>query len=342
MKNVTLLTYVTLIAFLFTACEQNSPLSTILPSDGETEESSTLIEPNQSRNVYTKKYDTGSNTDVSMWNTTVVEVHNGNGSNDNNIYYRVGIRNGSSSISWGSSRKHTTGRNPSIAVYNNRVVEIHRGSNSRNYYYRVGTVNTSTKTISWGTSTQYTTGDAQLSVGLYGSTVVEAHRGSGGIYYKVGTVNWTTKKISWGSAVNMGINTTSDSDVSIDIDSRGVMLAYTRSEDVYLKSGYANTSTKRISWVKSSSDLFSSRDFEDIDIDMDGSYYYIVLRDGNGYGYNDLVFGSGTFDNYTYYPGSSGYIFTTGSMGACTADGGYWVETHPGTSNGNLYYSIWE
>ncbi|MTI32099.1 hypothetical protein [Xanthovirga aplysinae] len=148
-----------------------------------------------------KQYDNGKEPSVAMNDKAVViEVHRTNNFfYPNDLYYHVGILNGSS-VSWGSSRKYDTGSTPSVAVNNNNIaVEVHRGSGSSNrLYYRVGKVNSSNKTISWGSSVLYDTGESPSVAIDDNGLAIEVHDGSGTLYYRVGKVNEGSKRIDWG------------------------------------------------------------------------------------------------------------------------------------------------
>ncbi len=164
-------------------------------------------------------YDTGGQFAIATDNSNhIVEIHRGSvgGSNENKLYYRVGtINTGTKTISWGSSSNYDTGGFLALAMNNNGYcVEIHKGSpggsNENNLYYRVGSVNFSTKTISWGSSTLFDTG-GNIDVSLDDDNkVLEVHRGSSSTsqynhYYRFGTVNTSAKTISWGSSTKYDV-----------------------------------------------------------------------------------------------------------------------------------------
>lgn len=319
------------LAVTIMSCEQISPVSSINKEDVTNSSESSRAIPGF------KKYDTGTNTDVAIHGAAIVEVHNGQASSTkNNLYYRVGRMSGPD-IQWGSSYKYTTGRNPSIAMSNYGCVEVHKGSNdNRNYYYKVGTYHSVPKNVTWGASHKYTTGDEHLSVAIEGSTVVEAHIGSGGIYYKVGTVNWNNKTIQWGPSVKMGISTDRNSDVSIDISGSQVILAYTVSRDPILITGTVRVSNKTILWNNPRKIAHDNVNAEDISIALEGNRFVVEVLDGKLGDSNNIYRFDGTTDNFPYYHEAVQY--STGQAPAVAIFGRFLVETHPGTSNGNLYY----
>jgi len=140
-------------------------------------------------------YDVGLNPSVTIYNGTVVEVHNLT-ARVGELWYRVGTVNGST-ISWNAPHQYDTGFNPSVAMTGTTVIEVHNGGSGPGpLWYRVGTVDGST--ISWSNSQKYDEHGFNPSIAVAGSTVVEVHNGGAGtgpLWYRMGNVNGTS--VSW-------------------------------------------------------------------------------------------------------------------------------------------------
>lgn len=164
------------------------------------------------------QYDTGSSPSVAVSGSTVVEVHNGvNGVGP--LWYRVGTLNMSNkTIVWGNSHEYeATGTNPSVALSGSTVIEVASAQTGAGpLWYRVGTVNASTKTIQWTSSYQYDMG-VNPTVAVQGSTVVEVHNAlnqpPSPLWYHVGKLTTLPPPyvpIQWGGSVqyDYGFNPT--------------------------------------------------------------------------------------------------------------------------------------
>ncbi|HLP24283.1 MAG TPA: hypothetical protein VK477_01305, partial [Acidobacteriota bacterium] len=144
-----------------------------------------------------------------------VALSRGTGSNSNQHTYRVGeVDVATKTITWGAAINYQTGGNLAVALDDsNHVVEVHRGTiggaNENKHYYRVGTLDPSTKTITWLTGgTNYGTGgDLSLAIDDSGHAI-EIHRGTPGTssasshYYRTASINTSTGVITWGAAVS--------------------------------------------------------------------------------------------------------------------------------------------
>lgn len=152
-------------------------------------------------------YDDGNQPDVALNDANVVvEVHESNGPSSN-LWSRVGIVDtGKQTISFGDSQNYDVGSTPSVAVNNsNVVIEVHQSNGpSANLWYRVGTVDPSSKTLTFGDSHSYDTG-ANPSVALTDDGfVIEVHQSQAysTLWKRIGTVDTASGTIQWiGDAV---------------------------------------------------------------------------------------------------------------------------------------------
>ncbi|WP_196889228.1 phosphatidylinositol-specific phospholipase C domain-containing protein [Aureivirga sp. CE67] len=128
----------------------------------------------------------------------VVEAHETSNIITYDLYYHVGIHNGTD-ISWSESHKYDRGVQPSIDMNNNnQIVEIHRSEGNSGLFARVGTVNPDSKTISWNDNTKFDTGNNPEIALNNNGTVIEVHNSetSGKLYYHVGQIK--DGHIEWG------------------------------------------------------------------------------------------------------------------------------------------------
>lgn len=158
-------------------------------------------------------YDTGGTLAIAVDDAgNCVEVHCGRagGGSEERHYYRVGKADFTTqTIAWGSSHDYDSGGELAIALDNNGTcVDVHMGrkggTKQNQHFYRVGTVEFTTKEIQWGVSTNYGDGGGlAIAVDNHGHCV-EVHRGTPGTadedkhYYRLGVVEPAKRTIIWG------------------------------------------------------------------------------------------------------------------------------------------------
>ena len=153
------------------------------------------------------QYDLGWNPSVAAdeYDTTIVEVHNGN-FYPGTLWYHVG-QAGPQVVSWGPSYSYGWGYNPAVAVaftwVGDVAVEIDSEDSSGTYplLYRSGLV--SGQTIVWSHYNYLAAAGLNPQVAISGNTVIEVHNAlptGGPLMYTVGHVGYTgqTPSVTWG------------------------------------------------------------------------------------------------------------------------------------------------
>jgi len=154
-------------------------------------------------------------------------------SNNNKLYYCVGLLNSTTkTISWGSIYQYDAGGDVSVTINDdNHIVEVHAGSiggsNQYSHYYRVGSINTSSKTITWLSGGKSFNSGGAISIAMDNlGNIVTAFRGEPGssnankLYYRVGDIDFASGVISWGALANSGTG----GNIDISIDDKGNVL----------------------------------------------------------------------------------------------------------------------
>jgi len=156
-----------------------------------------------------------------------VATFRGAGSNNNKLYYCIGLLDATTkTINWASVHQYDAGGDVSVAIDDdNHIVGVHAGSiggsNQYNHYYRVGSIDTGSKTITWlSDGTNFNSGGA-ISIAMDNlGNIVTGYRGEPGssnankLYYRVGDIDFASGVISWGAPANSG--TGGAMDISID------------------------------------------------------------------------------------------------------------------------------
>ncbi|WP_196891966.1 phosphatidylinositol-specific phospholipase C domain-containing protein [Aureivirga marina] len=194
-------------------------------------------------------------------NGVVVEAHETSNIITYDLYYHVGIHNGTD-ISWSESHKYDNGVQPSIDMNNNnQIVEIHRSQGNSGLFARVGIVNPDSKTVSWSDNEKFDTGNnPEIAVNNNG-TVIEVHNSetSGKLYYHVGQIQ--NNQIVWGN----GYQYESGASPSVVLLDDGTVIEVHSSEglndDIWSRIG--KVSGDKIIWSGESS-YFDDGDFPNV------------------------------------------------------------------------------
>ena len=142
------------------------------------------------------QYDSGAYPSVAVSGTTVIEVHQANGTTTGPLWYRMGQVQANGSVKWAaSSFQYDSGSQPSVALDGSTLIEVHQANDPGvvgPLWYRTGEIQPD-GTIAWASlSHQYDTG-ALPSIALSGPTFIEVHQADSGgtvgpLWYKTGSI----------------------------------------------------------------------------------------------------------------------------------------------------------
>jgi hypothetical protein len=141
------------------------------------------------------QYDVGAYPSVALSGTTIIEVHQANGSTTGPLWYRTGQIHPNGSVKWAAnSYQYDSGAQPSVALDGSTVIEVHQANDPGvvgPLWYHTGVI-LPDGTMVWGGGAKYDTG-ALPSIALSGPTFVEVHQAdSGGVvgplWYHTGTL----------------------------------------------------------------------------------------------------------------------------------------------------------
>ncbi len=142
------------------------------------------------------QYDSGAYPSVAVSGTTVIEVHQANGTSTGPLWYRMGQVQANGSVKWAAnSFQYDSGSQPSVALDGSTVIEVHQANDPGvvgPLWYRTGEIQPD-GTITWASlSHQYDTG-ALPSIALSGPTFIEVHQADSGgtvgpLWYKTGSI----------------------------------------------------------------------------------------------------------------------------------------------------------
>ena len=133
-----------------------------------------------------------------------LEVSTGSGSEETNLFSRIGVFKDDGSIDWGNKIKIGKGKSASAALQGKSTVLVYKGSQADtedDLFYRVGTVDLTTMVPTWGPEVKYSKGSAP-AVTLKGTRVVEVHQSPSKdtIWIINGVIDTQRQQITWGTS----------------------------------------------------------------------------------------------------------------------------------------------
>jgi hypothetical protein len=129
------------------------------------------------------QYDNGAYPSVAVSGTTVIEVHQSNGTTSGPLWYRMGQIQANGSVKWAANaHQYDGGAQPSVALDGSTVIEVHQANDpgvEGPLWFRTGEIQPD-GTITWAAlSHQYDVG-ALPSIAMSGPTFLEVHQADAG------------------------------------------------------------------------------------------------------------------------------------------------------------------